>query len=196
LSRHTLLFPITDHHRKANQISAKLIPSHSQTSPPLKYLAPLIDAYNKAAYAALENAIFPSYFHGKCQNADGVDPKGCPNPDCPVVCGTPGSLVHFYAKLRSIAYEETSKMLVTLSSPGSDSYKAVERAVLADAGGGERNRRYGRAAVPMSRRADSLQDGLRAIMEEIEKLLEEACGEGLAACSWEVAMKEFILSFP
>ena len=87
-------------------------------------------------------------------------------------------------------------MLVTLSSPGSDSYKAVERAVLADAGGGERNRRYGRAAVPMSRRTDSLQDGLRAIMEEIEKLLEEACGEGLAACSWEVAMKEFILSFP
>jgi hypothetical protein len=88
-------------------------------------------------------------------------------------------------------------MLVTLSSPGSDSYKAVERAVLMDAGGGERNRRrYERAAVPMSRRADSLQDGLKTIMEEIAKLLEEACGDGLAACSWEVAMKEFILSFP
>jgi hypothetical protein len=111
--------------------------THSRTSPPLKYLTPLIDAYNKAAYSALETAIFPSYFHGKCQNEDGTEPEGCPNPDCPVVCGTPGSLVHFYAKLRSIAYEETSKMLVTLASPGSESYKAVEKAVVADADPGE-----------------------------------------------------------
>ena len=68
---------------------------------------------------------------------------------------------------------------------------------MADADGGGRNRRrYGRVAAPMSRRANSAQDGLREIMEEIGKLLEQACGEGLAACSWEVAMKEFILSFP
>jgi hypothetical protein len=27
---------------------------------------------------------------------------------------------------------------------------------------------------------------------EIAKLLLEACGKGLAACSWEMAMKEFL----
>ncbi|OJA19198.1 hypothetical protein AZE42_10786 [Rhizopogon vesiculosus] len=31
----------------------------------------------------LETAIFPRYFHGKCQDANGVDAPGCPNPDCP-----------------------------------------------------------------------------------------------------------------
>jgi hypothetical protein len=128
-----------------------------------------------------------------------VDPDGCPNPDCPVVCGTPGSLVHFYGKLRSIAYDETSQLLVKLASPGSDSYKAVEKAVLADAdvdGGAHERMRYQRATVSMHRRADSVQDGLRDILEGIGKLLGIACGEGLAACSWEEAMKVFILSFP
>jgi hypothetical protein len=198
-SDNILLRSIANHHRKAHQISENLIPTHSRTSPPLKYLTPLIDAYNKAAYAGLENAIFPSYFHGKCQNKDGVDPDGCPNPDCPVVCGTPGSLVHFYGKLRSIAYDETSQMLVKLASPESDSYKAVEKAVLADAdadGGAHKRRRYGRARVSLSRRADGVQNGLKKIMEGVGKLLEKACGEGQAACSWEVAMKAYILSFP
>jgi hypothetical protein len=128
-----------------------------------------------------------------------VDPEGCPDPDCPVVCGTPGSLVHFYGKLRSIAYNETSEMLVKLASPDSDSYKAVEKAVLADAdtdSGAHERRRYLPAGVPMSRRADSVQDGLKEIMKGIGNLLDEVCGEGQAACSWEVAMKAYILSFP
>lgn len=199
VSRISLVFySTTNRHPQANQISTKI--THSQTSPSLKYLTPLVDAYNKAAYSALETAIFPSYFHGKCQNEDGTEPEGCPNPDCPVVCGTPGSLVHFYGKLKSIVYEETSKMLVTLASPGSESYNAVEKAVVADADpGGHRRRmvgRYGRAGVPITKRADGAQAKLKEIMKEMASLLEKACGENQVACSWEGIMKSYILSFP
>lgn len=193
-----VLYSITNRRPQANQISTKI--THSRPTPPLKYLTPLIDAYNKAAYSALETAIFPSYFHGKCQSADGTEPEGCPNPDCPVVCGTPGSLVHFYGKLKSIAYEETSKMLVTLASPGSESYKAVEKAVVADMDPGAYRRRtvgrYGRAGVPITRRADGAQAGLKGIMKEMAPLLEKVCGENQVACSWEEIMKSYILSFP
>ena len=77
----------------------------------------------------METAIFPSYFHGKCQR-NGVDPAGCPNPDCPVVCGTPGSLVHFYPKLRYIAYNQTRALLADLAAPGSQSYEKAESAVM------------------------------------------------------------------
>jgi hypothetical protein len=90
-------------------------------------------------------------------------------------------------------------MLVKLASPDSDSYKAVEKAVLADAdtdSGAHERRRYLPAGVPMSRRTDSVQDGLKEIMKGIGNLLDEVCGEGQAACSWEVAMKAYILSFP
>jgi len=180
----------------AHQIVAAFIPPNSRTMSPLKYLSPIIEAYNKAAYDGLETAIFPSYFHGKCQNKDGVDPEGCPKPDCAVVCGTPGSMVHFYPKLRSIAYDETSKLLMKLSSPGSDSYKAVEKAVLADVHGGAHNRRYVHVEVPMTRRAEDVQARLAAILGKIGSLLRRACGEGYAACSWEEAMKAYILSFP
>lgn len=90
-------------------------------------------------------------------------------------------------------------MLVKLASPDSDSYKAVEKAVLADAdtdSGAHERRRYWPARTPMSRRADSVQDGLKEIMMGIANQLEKACGKDQAACSWEVAMKAYILSFP
>ncbi|KZV75881.1 hypothetical protein PENSPDRAFT_680614 [Peniophora sp. CONT] len=41
-------------------------------------------------------------FRGKYQQDDG-EPEGCPNPDCPVVCGIPGSLVDIYSTLRFFA---------------------------------------------------------------------------------------------
>jgi hypothetical protein len=189
-------FSMLNRYRKAHQISAQLIPPQSRTSSPLKYLTPLVEAYNRGAYTGLETAIFPSYFHGKCQNKDGVDPAGCPKPDCPVVCGTPGSMVHFYPKLTSIVFEETSKRLVGLSSPESDSYKAVEKAVLADVQGGGQTRRYIRIGVPIIRRADDAQARLKQILAKMANLLLKVCGEGYAACSWEVAMKQYILSFP
>lgn len=93
------------------------------------YLSPLVEAYNKQAYDSMERAIFPQFFHGKCQQ-NGVDPPGCPNPDCPVVCGTPGSMVHYYSTLREIAFNCTRDSLVALSAPDSPTYASIERAVM------------------------------------------------------------------
>ena len=132
----------------------------------------------------LQNAIFPSYFHGKCQ-VDGVDPPGCPNPDCPVVCGTPGSLVHFYPKLRSIVFLCLEEFLRKLASPGSDSYRQVERALLLSAGSPTKNQQI------------SLTKQIRNALGKCPTFLNQACGgPKLSRCSWEAEMKEFILSFP
>ncbi|KAJ4000160.1 hypothetical protein F5050DRAFT_1685862 [Lentinula boryana] len=94
----------------------------------------LKDAYTKVAYAFLENAIFPSYFHGKCQqptaNGTLVDPPGCPNPDCPVVCGTPGSLVHFFPVLRNITFKAHEDIFTLLTKQDSESFQDVKTCVL------------------------------------------------------------------
>lgn len=50
-------------------------------------IAPINSHWHNTIYDQTEKAIFPGYFHGKCQRViDGVlkDPEGCPNPDCPV----------------------------------------------------------------------------------------------------------------
>ncbi|KAI0631278.1 hypothetical protein C8Q77DRAFT_1132511 [Trametes polyzona] len=241
-----------------------MMPGHPDTQTTLTYLQPILSAYKKEAYQGMETAIFPSYFHGKCLDDQGVEPDGCPNPDCPIVCGTPGSLVHFYPKLRYIAYNSTFHQLQALCSPGSDAYKQVEQAVMnaaASSGPDSRRRSYsrlfarvlsnavnvgdhnkgsghvsgagtgshsgatsgsGRNSVPSTRpkalakapsdkmlvplflkRDDDVQDELRNIMAQCHTLLGDACGangleetNGLPECSWEAAMKEYILSFP
>lgn len=91
-------------------------------------MQPILATYMNTCYNLLETAIFPSYFHGKCQrfSKDGQNPPGCPNPDCPVVCGTPGSLVHFYSTLRFIAFNSTKTTLEALTTPGNKAYKEVE----------------------------------------------------------------------
>ncbi|KAJ3002738.1 hypothetical protein NUW54_g5683 [Trametes sanguinea] len=113
----------------AHQIS-DLLPGHPDTDTALGYLQPLLTAYKKQAYQGMEKAIFPSYFHGKCLDAQGNEPAGCPNPDCPIVCGTPGSLVHFYSQLRFIAYNQTFHTFQALATPGTDAYQQVEKAVM------------------------------------------------------------------
>jgi hypothetical protein len=154
----------------------------------------------------MENAIFPSFFHGKCQR-NGVDPPGCPNPDCPVVCGTPGSLVHFYERLRYIAFNSTKTLLEEMTSPGSKPYQDVKRRVLAASSSrpsARRSRMYSRALsryppgddLTPSKRSE-IADRLAEIMKEIPTDLEKACdGPGLSKCSWETQMKAYILSFP
>ncbi|OCH86320.1 hypothetical protein OBBRIDRAFT_797291 [Obba rivulosa] len=112
----------------ANRIS-DMIPNHPGTDTVLSYLAPFMHAYENQSYAGMETAIFPNYFHGKCQQ-NGVDPPGCPNPDCPVVCGTPGSLVHFYSTLRYIAFNQTRHILNEFMSPSSDIYRQVEQNIM------------------------------------------------------------------
>ncbi|OJT07565.1 hypothetical protein TRAPUB_1588 [Trametes pubescens] len=244
----------------AAQIS-NIIPSHPDEQTTMTYLQPIISAYQKEAYQGMETAIFPNFFHGKCLDAQGIEPDGCPNPDCPIVCGTPGSMVHYYSKLRFIAFNETYHHLERLCTPGTDTYKRVEQAVVGAAGHDERRRSssriYSRALsnavnvahsnkgsgsstapgsgsgsgsghdsalgsrpkdhktstpeistpkmlVPIFlKRADDVKSGLKSIMQQCHGLLEEACGgdgvqetNGLPECSWEGAMKEYILSFP
>ncbi|GJE88164.1 hypothetical protein PsYK624_042470 [Phanerochaete sordida] len=193
----------------AKQIS-NMLPAHPGLETSRNYLRPILDSYENDAYNGMETAIFPSYFHGKCQQ-DGVDPPGCPNPDCPVVCGTPGSLVHFYGKLRYIAFNQTRYHLQTLATPGSDAYKQVEQAVL-DADGAktrrmiriyERSGPYGTVPSFLTKREDDTRTKLQDIMRNVGSMLLQTCGgsedgetNGLADCSWEKAMKEYILSFP
>lgn len=189
----------------------------------------------------METAIFPSYFHGKCQrfSKDGQDPPGCPNPDCPVVCGTPGSLVHFYSTLRFIAFNDTRNLLEGFVKPGSHPFKQIEQLVeqaqlnharSVNAKGVERSHSNGdenklgyaldsgyahshsisaRGLGSMTSRHNHIRiaraesiSGLEAILAPVGKLLGAACGPigggatDLPNCSWEVAMKTYILSFP
>ena len=100
-------------------------------------MEPIASAYHAESPSLLEKAIFPSFFHGKCQrfSKDGSDPPGCPNPDCPVVCGTPGSMVHFYSTLRYIAFNSTKTLLESLTTPGNPAFEEtsdrVKRLMLA-----------------------------------------------------------------
>lgn len=187
---------------QANKIASRILPQQTYplTNTPLAYLAPFLVAWRQEAPAALETAIFPSYFHGKCQvhhsaangSIDGeVEPSGCPNPDCPVVCGTPGSMVHFYRTLRKIAFDAAQEVLKRITAPDSDTYKQVEAAVLEAAQGNLKSR----MGPKVARRG--LEEQLRSIVDEIPAELERRCGgSGLPKCSWEAAMKEYILSFP
>ncbi|KAI0301613.1 hypothetical protein B0F90DRAFT_1810134 [Multifurca ochricompacta] len=191
-------------HRIAQEISQKLLPPERHDDS-MSYLRPILAAYNDKSYDGMKTAIFPSHFHGKCQR-NGVDPPGCPNPDCPVVCGTPGSLVHFYPTLRLIAFNYTRSTLQRLCSPGNDAYMKAERAV-ARAATTPRKRESEPGRVSwfghFGHREDKVNKGFRVIMGQVSTLLEQACGgypseevNALAGCSWEEAMKAFILTFP
>ena len=114
---------------QAQQIS-NLIPGHPSVDTAMTYLEPIQAAYRTQAYQNMETGIFPSYFHGKCLDKNGQEPAGCPKPDCPVVCGTPGSMVHFYPRLRFIAFNQTYHLFERLSAQGSPSYNRVETLVL------------------------------------------------------------------
>ena len=173
----------------------------------------------------MENAIFKSYFHGKCQDpTTGIDPAGCPNPDCPVVCGTPGSIVHFYSKFRSLAYEAVVHLFEEISKPNSPAYQKFEQGVISatssSSSAGERRRRTVRfmretdwlAEPPVGfdnksneKRGDSahIRDRLQAILQQFSSKLRSVCGGNgtsdsneLPSCSWELKFKEYILSFP
>lgn len=203
---------------QAGQISQKLLPPENHDDP-MSFFDPILTAYYDTSYNAMRTAIFPSYFHGKCQQ-DGVEPQGCPNPDCPVVCGTPGSLVHFFPTLRSIAFKSTHDILQKLCSPSSDEYKQTEHAVALAATTTHKKQHRGSMlgdrqlaqGVPMGKniqyvrkREEDVENGFKKIMARVPDLLQEACGgkpsedadtSSLPSCSWEEAMKAFILSFP
>lgn len=211
---------------KTVQISQKLLPPKSHDDP-MSFFHPILTTYYDTSYDDMKTAIFPSYFHGKCQR-DGVEPQGCPNPDCPVVCGTPGSLVHFFPTLRFIAFKSTRDTLQRLCSPSSDEYKKTERAVIRAATttrkSGSKQRRVsisndgaaqgvggelvqgmppGKNIQYLRKREEDVEKEFKEIMGQVPVLLEEMCGgkptedaSALPDCSWEEAMKAFILTYP
>ena len=214
------LYTFTDA-RQAQQISRELLPAGYDS---MQYLDPIASAYKDSSYDGMRTAIFPQYFHGKC-HSNGVDPLGCPNPDCPVICGTPGSLVHFFPTLRSIAFNYTRGALERLCSPGNDAYERAERFIVQTAAGtrghgGERRRvpwfEYAMARaggesaqgrnlsyVYARGREDGVKKRFKEIMKQVPSLLEQACGgppseyeNALPKCSWEKLMKQYILGFP
>ncbi|KAG1823648.1 uncharacterized protein BJ212DRAFT_1533144 [Suillus subaureus] len=177
----------------------------SRRENPIVYFAPVLTAYNLTAYNSLEKAIFPGYFHGKCQDANGVNPPGCPNPDCPKVCGTPGSMVHFYPTLIKIVFDETTSLLANLTAPGSKPYNHIQQTIMADVDKGQKKRMENLSRImPLRSRAaiqgkstHSIQQGLKKIMKELRPTMLETCGgSNLSFCSWEQPMKEFILQYP
>lgn len=131
--------------------------------------------------------------------------------------------MHFYPKLRYIAFNRTRHALTTLAHPGGDAYAEVEERVLADALSSkprlarrylhslndtrpeivERANRDIAHAVILERRANDVKAELRGILANIGPMLEQTCGgtgtgrtNGLPWCSWEKDMKSYILTFP
>jgi hypothetical protein len=206
--------------QKADRINTSLMPGDPTAS---GYLDPLRLAFRDQIGAVMEKAIFPSFFHGKCQDAvTGINPAGCPNPDCPVVCGTPGSMVHYYSRLRYIAYNTTWHLMHELARPGTPTFTEIQNNVEAIRNGARRRRLSldprGSALLkpPMSpgfsgglvsraiiTRDNYVRDSLARIFQDIRPNLEKICGgvgdgttNGLPYCSWEQVMKEYILTFP
>ncbi|KAH7886874.1 hypothetical protein F5I97DRAFT_1067994 [Phlebopus sp. FC_14] len=183
----------------ANQIVANTIPPSARREKPITYFTFVLTTYNQTAYPALEHAIFPGYFHGKCQDANGMNPPGCPNPDCPKVCGTPGSLVHFYTTLQNIVFSQTRGLLTNLTSPGSPTYKHIEKMVLADARQGQRRisrfSKVGRNQVD-ARGSTNAKKSFEDSIGKLPSTMTNLCGVNLSRCSWEREMKHFILQYP
>lgn len=92
-------------------------------------------------------------------------------------------MVHHYSILKQIVFNSIVELLKTLTAPGSETYKQVEAGVL----GAVKKRRY---FAGDAKNIEELQQILGGIGKEMEKECE------LERCSWEEAMKAYILSFP
>ena len=91
-----------------------MLPCTSNNKTGLTVLQPILSAFEDKCYDAVEQAFFPGLFHGKCQR-NGVEPAGCPNPSCPVICGTPGSIVYHYdSKGVYASFEAVGKLLLEI----------------------------------------------------------------------------------
>ncbi|KAH9478578.1 hypothetical protein JR316_0009035 [Psilocybe cubensis] len=187
----------------ADSIVSNVIQNKNSPVAPLSYLNPVIAEYNRRAYDYMETAIFKDYFHGKCEDPDtGIDPPGCPKPDCDVVCGTPGSMVHFYSKLRYLAFDANIDLFNDIVAPGSDAYKKVENTVLAAVEASRSGSNKQRRLLRFMRRTDSIvatgsgsldsrsndnskekrsdqtKSELRSLLNQFRLLLTVACGGG------------------
>ncbi|KAF8800556.1 hypothetical protein BYT27DRAFT_7148368, partial [Phlegmacium glaucopus] len=198
-------------------------PTTSKSTQPTSFLSPLLDEYNKRGYDYMENAIFKSYFHGKCEDpTTGRDPAGCPNPDCPVVCGTPGSIVHFYSKFVTLAFDAIVHLFDEIIKPSSTAYQKFEKGVISatssnpPAENRQRMVRFMREAdwlaeppvgfdksKSFEKRTEHIRDRLQSILGQFQSKLKAICGGNrttdsteLPSCSWEAEFKQYILLFP
>ncbi|KAJ6495304.1 hypothetical protein C8R45DRAFT_166761 [Mycena sanguinolenta] len=191
------------------EIRDKLLPGSTVT--PLSLMKPIMTQYRNICFENLRFAVFPSHFHGKCLDDEGHEPEGCPDPDCPMVCGTPGSMVHFYDDFARISFAATNASLMSSAAPDSDSYLALEKRVTTlsrprlGTAPGPRILRYRRlfdilgndelSASPVAQNNVALS--LRSIVAKLPDELEKSCGgPDIPRCLWEKPMKEYILSFP
>ncbi|KZT41209.1 hypothetical protein SISSUDRAFT_347392 [Sistotremastrum suecicum HHB10207 ss-3] len=183
---------------------SELLPNHD-TQAALNILQPVQKLYVNNSYDNMERNIFPGFFHGKCQ-VNGVDPKGCPNPDCPVVCGTPGSIIHFYSTFIQIAFNTTENSIIDLVSPSNSSsqYKKIESAVLKASSSQSKMSRFG-TLLPLSLLSrQASQSTIKARLPTIlgqtnvqDKLSKQCGGAALPNCNWiSVGMKQYVLSWP
>lgn len=171
----------------------------------------------------MENAIFKSCFHGKCLDPNtGLEPAGCPNPDCPLICGTPGSLIHFYSKLVNIVFNSTAGLFEEIADTDSAAFRKVEQSVI-EASSSNTRRRYLRFfkrfhlsrqsgldkersyTGVVSRDKTHVRRELHTILHRLRDLLAAICGRNdsdngdtndLPNCSWKQAFHDYILSFP
>ncbi|KAK0238138.1 hypothetical protein EDD85DRAFT_1023264 [Armillaria nabsnona] len=189
------------------------IPCPSDDSQLLAPIEPLLGAFESDAPPRFQQNIFPGYFHGKCQ-VNGVDPVGCPNPDCAVVCGTPGSLIHYYEKLLDIVCDSTTTVCQNMTSPHSNVYQAIEKSMLEAISSHSSSRRTFRfsrstfyptiattpSATGFSKRSRSpnFSQVFQSHMKELPRAVSNVCktrngGRG----GWTFPhMKEKILSYP
>ncbi|KAJ7634684.1 hypothetical protein FB45DRAFT_909554 [Roridomyces roridus] len=142
------------------------------STPRPKLQSQLMEGYKDCSFETLNATVFPGYFHGKCQNkTTGIDPEGCPNPDCPVVCGTSGSMVHYYSIFRGLSFNATAASLV----------RAVKDI---------------RSKSEQSRRSENASDW-NSVEKRVPVTLMASCGGSmLAYCDKEAAMKKVMLSYP
>jgi len=209
----------------AEEIENLVVPPSSRAADRLDYITPLLSSYEGNSYSRMETAIFPSYFHGKCEDpTTGIAPSGCPNPSCSVVCGTPGSMVYHFPKLRRIAFDSVRAMLLENTREGSDTYNSVHKTVMRFTGTRATLNMTTRS-IPrifwarkdldllpefedmyLMKRADDVGAKLKPILESIPDRLATACGyvgpdedgstDELQECSWKTGTVEYILRFP
>lgn len=176
---------------------------------PQYYLEPINNTLHDEAPDLVQNAIF-SRFHGKCQDVKtGINPVGCPNPSCPVICGTPGSLVYHYSELETIVHNAVKALLEQAVNPSSVAYSEsssrIYRAYQSSRMVGPSLRfplAHGSATY---KTADeySFNRTLSVAFRDIASLLDSECGgprkdtpDPFPQCSWKKTMVNYILTFP
>jgi len=224
---HSYSTPVYNIFRDASgEIEGSIVPPSSRATEALDYITPLLSSYEGNAYSRLETAIFPSYFHGKCEDpTTGVIPAGCPNPSCPVVCGTPGSMVYHFPKLRRIAFDTIHAVLLEHTREGSDTYNAVQKTVKRFADTPTASNMTTRSisrifwarkdldlllpeygSMHLTKRVDDVGTILKPIIESIPARLARVCeyvgsdqngsADELQGCSWEAKTVAYISQFP